>query len=316
MRLQTLRKLQRLRKLPIAIFATFLTFLTFLTFPTFAEDKIVAVVNNEVITQKDLNEFLAFTRMELSTEYKGRELETKIQTMKLDLLERLIEDRLILQEAKKSNININQERIKARLEEIKKNYRSETDFQNAIVKQGITQADIENKIREQFLMFSIIEEKIKNKIVINPNEITAFYEKNSGQFSTPQERTFEFLGFTSETDARQAYMELKRQTLTTKEVSEKFGASFNQITAKGSGQLKKEIEGSVFALEPGEISQPVKIGDNFYVFKLDSISASRKLSLPEVQERISSLLLETKMQEKMAKWLDELKKNSYIKIAQ
>ncbi len=70
-------------------------------YDAYAQDKIVAIVNEDVITKRDLDEFIVFTRIQLSREYQGRELETKLQSMKLDLLNKLIEDRLILQEAKK-----------------------------------------------------------------------------------------------------------------------------------------------------------------------------------------------------------------------
>src|SRR3989338_6450398 len=68
----------------------------------FAQDKIVAIVNNEVITQKDLDDFLNFMRMQYAQELKGRELENKIQSMKIVLLDKLIEDRLMLQDAQKT----------------------------------------------------------------------------------------------------------------------------------------------------------------------------------------------------------------------
>ena len=78
----------------------------------YAQDKIIAIVNSDVITQKDLNDFLNFMRMQLMTEYKGKELENKIQSMKLDLIDKLVEDRLILQQAKKNNIQIDEGRLR------------------------------------------------------------------------------------------------------------------------------------------------------------------------------------------------------------
>ena len=47
----------------------------------FAQDKILAVVNNEIITQRDLDGFVSFMRMQLSSEYKGQALEDKLNSM-------------------------------------------------------------------------------------------------------------------------------------------------------------------------------------------------------------------------------------------
>ena len=129
------------------------------TIDLYAQDRIIAIVNKEIITQKDLNDFLNFIRMQLSTDYQGRELEAKVQAMKLNLLDKLVEDRLILQEAKKNSLQVDRNRIIARIEEIKKKFTSEEDFQNSLAQQGLVQGDLEAKIEEQMLMFNIIDIK-------------------------------------------------------------------------------------------------------------------------------------------------------------
>ncbi|MDO8488897.1 MAG: SurA N-terminal domain-containing protein, partial [Candidatus Omnitrophota bacterium] len=84
----------------IISFFIFSIFLSFSTPCLWALDKVVAIVNNEIITQKDLNDFLNFMRLQYSRQLKGKALEEKIGTMKQDLLQRLIEDRLMLAQAK------------------------------------------------------------------------------------------------------------------------------------------------------------------------------------------------------------------------
>jgi len=64
----------------------------------------------------------------------------------------------------------------------------------------------------------------------------------------------------------------------------------------------------------GEISNPVKVGEQYYIFKLDNIVASRQMDLAGAQERIQAFLFEKKLQVALARWLDELKLQSYIKI--
>ena len=58
------------------------------------------------------------------------------------------------------------------------------------------------------------------------------------------------------------------------------------------------------------------IFEKFYIFKLDNIIPSKAQSLSEAQESIHEFILNKKMQEKMVKWIAELKKNSYLKILQ
>jgi parvulin-like peptidyl-prolyl isomerase len=281
--------------------------------PCFAQDKIVAIVNNDIITQKDLNDFLNFMRIQLSQEYSGAQLENKIQSIKLDLLDRLIEDRLILQEAKRDNLKIDENRVKLRISDIKKGYASDIEFQNALAKQGLVEADIESKIREQLLMYYIIDIKVKSKIIVNPAEVTDFYQKNSEEFRQPQQRELDSLTFDDENLANDIVNQL-RNNVGLADLAKKYSLTINKLTVREGGQLRKDIEAVLFKMRPQEIAGPIKIENSYYVFKLNSIIATRQENLSETQDKIYAFLFDKKMQEGLAKWLDELKKRSYIKI--
>jgi len=70
----------------------------------------------------------------------------------------------------------------------------------------------------------------------------------------------------------------------------------------------------VFALPPGGVSDPVKIDNAYYVFKILKVIPGYKQELVEAQNTINRILFERKMQEKMVEWIEELKKKAYIKI--
>jgi parvulin-like peptidyl-prolyl isomerase len=299
------------KKLSILIFLVLLFAIG--TIPSFAQDRVIAIVNNDVITQKDLDDFTNFMRMQLSTEYKGIELENKIQSMKLHLLDRLIEDRLILQEAKNQKIGIDQERIKAKIEEIKKRLGSDMEFQRSLKQQGLAQVDLESKIREQLLMYNIIDYKIRSKIIVTPSEVTDFYNKNKNEFKTPEQRDFSSISLEDENTIWQISNQLSLGQ-SFEEVAKKYGLEISKFTVNSTEELKKEIADVIFKLNQGEISKPIKIESLFYIFKVYDIIPPHEQSLAEAQETIRNYLFEKKIQDELAKWLDELKKHSYIKI--
>ena len=305
------------RLLKIFLFTMVVVSCQFLVLNTklFAEDKIVAIVNDEVITQKDLSEFFNFARMQLSREYKGKELESKLQAMKLDLLDRLIEDRLMLQEAKKEKIQVDEGRIKAKINEVKARYSSDTNFQEELLKQGLTQADIEKKIREQMLMYYVIEIKIKSKIKVRPEEVTAFYEQHKAEFVTGEVREFEAISLDKLDLAKSFAFDLKSGGKL-EDLAARYPIKVNTLEVRKPGELRKEIEDTVFKLGVGEVSNPVPIDKKFLVFRVDYITASSQLPLSQVQEEIHTLLNNKKMQEEMAGWIDDIRKRSYIKIMQ
>jgi len=279
----------------------------------YAQDKAIAVVNNEIITQKDLTDFLNFIRLQYSRQFQGKVLEEKVNLMKRDLLQRLIEDRLILQQAKLAKITYEPSRVKARIDETKKRYGSESDFEADLARQGLVRADLENKIGEQMLMYNLIEQKVRSKIMVRPDEITSFYSQNKEQFLKPEERILTLIILQDESIAKTVSYQLRLGTKL-EELAGKFIFTTDKLSASAGQQLRPEIEDAVFKLGIGEISNPVKVDTQYFVFRLDDIIPSQQLSLAQAQDKIREYLFEKKMQEELAKWIDELKKQSYIKI--
>ncbi|MFH1441782.1 MAG: peptidyl-prolyl cis-trans isomerase [Candidatus Omnitrophota bacterium] len=278
----------------------------------YAQDKIIAIVNKDVITQKDLRDFMNFMKIQLSKEYSGNALENHIQSMKSDLLNKLIEDKIILQEAKKERINIDDNRIKAKIDEIKKDYPSEEIFLEILKRQGMVLADIESKIKEQMLTYLVVENKIRREILINPVEITKFYQEHVEEFKQPELKVFNSIDTRDKDLAEEISTELKKNP-GFNEIAKRYSLSIDTLEVK-QNQLKKDIEEKIFRLKPGGISKPVKIGDKYYIFQLKEIIPEQQQQLSEVQNRIYEFLYEQEMQEKLTKWLNELKNKSYIKI--
>jgi len=279
----------------------------------YAQDKMVAVVNNEIITQKDLNDFLNFMRMQYARELDGKALEEKVNSVKQDLLQRLIEDRIMLQQAKNEKIIIEPSRLKAKINEIKRRYALESDFERDLAKQGLVQADLENKIREQMLTFSIVEMKVRNKVAIRPEEVTDFYDQNKRKFIKPEERLLTVIILQDESAAKSLsyYLRLGEKL---ESLAARYTFTADTLIVSQGQSLRSEIEDTVFKLGMAEVSNPVKIDRQYYIFRLDEILGSRQLDLAESQEKIQAYLFEKKQQEGLINWLDELKKQSYIKI--
>ncbi len=280
----------------------------------FAQEKIIAIVNNDVITQKDLGDFENFMRAELSAEYTGEQLEKKIHSLKADLLNRLIEDRLIIFEAKKNNITVDENRITARLNDIRKHYASNLEFQESLKSQGMVEADLQSRIREQMLMYNVIENKVKSKIVISPSEAADFYQKNTKEFKVPKTWELEALAINDADLASKIYDKLKNGQKFSEAASE-YSLSINTLSVT-EGQLKKDIGNIIAGLKPGGLSEPVKIENKYYIFKLNKYIPERPRSLSESLEDIYDFLYSKKIKEGMVNWLDDLKKNSYIKVLQ
>ena len=284
----------------------------FVSGPLFAQGKIVAIVNNEVITQKDLDDFVNFTSMQLSSQYSGEELDNKIKEMKEDLLDKLIEDKLISSEARRENIQIDKNRIKGKIDEIKSHYSNTAEFQDSLQKQGMALVDLEKRIEEQLLMYAVVDAKVRSRVTVNPREVTDFYKQHTADFTIPVSWEFDTITAANNEDAYKFFEALKSGK-SMDEVAKDNNLAPKKLEMK-KGQFKKEVEDAVSLLKVGEFSSPIEIENKFYIFKMAKITPPQLRSLSESQDAIYNMLVNKKMVDLMVTWLGDIKKRSYIKI--
>lgn len=279
----------------------------------YAEDKIIAIVNKDTITQSEAEVYLNIIRLQISRQFKGKELEDKIEEERKQLIEKMIEDRVIIQEAKRKNLQARPERVKFRIDEIKAAYQSEIDFENSIKEKGLTISDLEKKLNDQMIMRELIEREVKDRIIISPEEVTRFYEKNKNElFALAQTYAIEAIYLEDEKAAIALERDLKGG-LGFQEAAQKHKASYSKDSV-AKDQLRPEAQNELSALSPGEISKPIKLEEGIYFFKLLEILPPKTQTLEDAHNRIYNYMFEEKFAVTMLEWLEGLKSKAYIEI--
>ncbi len=285
--------------------------LIFLATGAFADSGVIAIVNKEVITQNDLDEFVNFTRVQLLSKYSKEEAQKQITLMLPDLISRLIEDRLILQAAYKQEIVVDSSRVEARIKQIKRNYPEDVDFSEILAAQGLSLADVELKIREQILMRTIVEIKVMSKVAVKPAEVTEFYSEHVKDFVQPEKR---LARFTIIDDSMIEEIKLLvSQGSDLEAITQKYSLDITELGWVHKQQLRDEIASIVFELEVDKLFLALDLSDK-YIFELKDVKPPHEASLAEMQAEINEVLFESKTQEELTKWVEELKNEAYIEI--
>lgn len=277
-----------------------------------AVDKILAQVNKDIITQSEADAYLNIIIMQLSQQYSGKELQDKIQDERKDLLMRMIEDKIILQEGKRKGIQAKISKVRDKIEEMKESSGSEASFDDFLSEKGLTVRDLEKMLSEQIIMREIIQSEVKDKINISPEDVTKFYETNKEEFSQAETRIVESISIEDEAIIPGLLDELNRGadfSLT----ADKYGVTYYKEPITKT-QVRPEISDRVFSLKIGEISKAIKTANTFYIFKLVEIQEPKTLDLTSVNEKISELLYQETFAERMQEWLNKLKSKAYIEI--
>lgn len=271
-------------------------------------DKIAAIVNGDVITEEEVSIFMKMTDM---AEESGLSVNDPDE-LRRQLLNRMVEDRLVLQEAKRMGLKPDEKMVEDRIKEIKKRAGSELAFEMALKQQGFSLVELREKFKNQLMIYLAVQKEVKGKVQVSPKEVTEYYQAHEDQFVVPESVVVDSL-FVNNAEALAQAEKLLGEGKDFNEVSKEYSQKSNLgIVAKG--QLKKDLEDVLFGLAPGERSTPISVEGGFYVFLLkEKMSPSRK-NIADVKDDITAMLEEQKVEKKLKEWLESLKDKAYISI--
>lgn len=293
----------------------FVFFILMFTSAIYAADKIVAIVNGEIITEQELQEFENVLMYKLSSQYRNpEEAHKKFIEAQKDALNNLIEDRLILNEAKLQEYEIEDSSVEERLEQFRTQYPSEELFEADLVKRGLSIAALRNKILDQILMKQVVAHKVNSQIGVKPYEITEFYKENKDKFTVDEKVEYKALVSVDIDAASEAYETFKiaQRNGDLDLLFEKYKQSLR------SGELEKTSVMDELAILFNDntkvIYEPIKVGDEYYVFAVTKRTPKTILSLADAHANISNFVYQQKYQEKFDSWVDELKEKAIIEV--
>jgi parvulin-like peptidyl-prolyl isomerase len=271
-------------------------------------DKIAAIVNGDVITEDEVGTFMKLTDM---AEESGLPTNDP-KKLRLELLNRMVEDRLILQEAQAMGLKADEKVVEDRIKDIKMRAGSELAFDMALKQQGFSLSELRKKLRNQLLIFMAVQREVKSKVLVSPKEVTNYYESNRAKFISPESVSVDSI-FVKDKEALSKVEALLSEGKDFNEVAREYSQKSNLGTI-ARGQLKKELEDVLFSLESGVCSSPVSVENGFYIFLLKEKMPVSERSIDEVKNTIALMLEDQKTEKKLKEWLEALKDKAYISV--
>ena len=286
-------------------------------------DKVLVVVNEEVVTQRDFDRIFIPMEKNFATTYEGKELERQLETARAALLEQLINSKLTISLAKEAEVKIDEEELKNRIGKVRAYYDSEETFLQVLNAKGTNLTEFNKEIREQMLAQAFVEQEISEKIVVSPVELKDLYNKNKEKFVAAHKVKVRSIMIrkTKDREMDKAKIdgiieELKRGRNFVdfaKEASEgPYAAEGGDMGLVSRGQVLEEMEKAIFAAKIGEISDVVETHIGFHVFLVEEIQKPRTLSFTEVSDFLREQLYMKRFEGKLMEWLKDKRENAYI----
>lgn len=290
-------------------------------------DRVVAVVGTNVVTLSELQTEMAPSLNELNQKYVGDELTRASEKLKRAVLNSLVDKYLQLQEAKVEGIEVSKEELDNAISDVmKKNKLNSESFAAALAGEGYTLEDYRKSLSDQLAIIRLVNHDVKSKVSIKENDITDYYNNNKDHFTRTESVRLANISF----PAPDGDMEKALKNAQDARAAIIAGASFEETAAKctgdagaaktcvlgtfGHGELSSDIEEKAFKMAAGEISEPIKTDKGYQLIKVMEKTEPGLKPLSEVRAQVVEELSSKQGEELFAKWVQELRKHTYVEI--
>lgn len=291
-------------------------------------DRIVAQVNDDIITLSDVNREMAEVRQDLGMKYAGDQLEQEVKKAEKMILDELIRQKLMLQKASELGFGANVDlQVTAAIENIRKQNKIKDmqEFERALAQQGLTMVGFRERLRRQIITQSLVQEFVGSRITLLSQEIDKYYKDHAVDYTSQEEVTLSEItipygGNPAEAEARanEIFKSLRQgepfATLASQyskgPTASKGGGIGTYLTAK----LNPEITTAIANVKEGEFTSVQKGGDAFTLYRVDSRKPAVVRPLEEVRDEIRNRMWEQKFNPEFERFIAELKDEAYIQI--
>ncbi|OGW38076.1 MAG: hypothetical protein A2Y97_00265 [Nitrospirae bacterium RBG_13_39_12] len=290
-------------------------------------DRVVALVNKEVITWSDLYKMMEH---EAGGQLKAMEQDDRMKIFKESeaaFLENLIDMRLQIQEAMRLGIDVRLEEVDEAIENIKNKYSlNDSALEGSLKKEGLTFENYKKRLSDQILISKIVRQQIRSKIVVSDEEINKYLESKKENLIDNEAYKIRLIFFEKpKNDSDKKIIEEKASLVIDRlKTGEDFSKLAEEYSEDPSGKtggdlgfirksyMAEEFVNAIDKMNVGDFSAPFWTEKGLHIIKLDEkVSAD---GMAEVREDVRKQLIEDKFLKKYKSWIKDLREKAYIII--
>ncbi len=280
-------------------------------------DRIVAVVNSEVITLSELDEEVSEVKRQARARFNETELDQRLRQIDYMGLNRMIERKLQLQMAKKRGIKVTDEEVKDAVERLRRV--GESPNENDPKEMAL--------IKDQLTTMRLVNQQVRSGLLVTEDEVQRFYQQHKNRFVLPQEvRISQILIGLGPSSELVAVREKAQQVF----ALFKKGERFEELAARYSdgpegrrggnlgyikpGDMLPQIQKAIERLDLGAVTEPIASPIGMHIIRVDERKPPEGRPDEEVKEDLKNLVLQLKSEEAYIEWIKDQKDHNYIEI--
>lgn len=294
-------------------------------------DRIMAVVDNEIITLSDYNKFRSdIKKNQLVDDILFLNQNPKsVLKSKRKLLDALVSEKILKSEVKKKNLGINTKQVESEFSRIaKENGLTKKQLERELKRDGKNISEYKSFIKNRIERQRLIEQVISSRIKISNEEILQEYLKKNPK---AKDQVFEYSlshiffsprkkgGSRAAINRATAVLEKLRSGSNFESTAKKYSEDPNFSpggflgTAK-AGEFNKSVARAISSLKVGESSKVVKTPAGYSILKINSKKMTENSHFSKVKRKIQRELAEKTFKKQFKLWLEEKRRLAFIRI--
>lgn len=296
---------------------------------TMVLDKVVASVNDEAITLSEIQEEGQPVIRKIHQEFVGDERTRQIARAQRQLIEELIERRLMIQVARREGVLPSAAEVQGAIDELKRtnNIADENQFRALLKAEGLTLEQVRRSIGDRLAVGRILSRQVRATIIVSEDELLKYYESNPEKYQRKPEADIRLILVAvrpgrNDAQARERAAEALakiREGVDFAEVARQYSDSptrdrGGQLGVVHKGDLAPEIEQQAFGLPPGGVSPTVRTGAGWNIIKVERARVEGLAPYAEVRDAIREEIFGQKFEAKRKDWVASLRARASIQI--
>jgi len=296
-------------------------------------ERVVAVVGDRAILLSELLERARPFQMQVyGSVPEGASRNAALSQLYKQLVERLVDEELQGREAAKSNITVSAEEIQSALDRVaKQNDVSVEQLLEEAQKNGLGAGEYRAEIRRQLLDAKMLNLRIQGRMRIGEDDMRAAYKRIAQDERKKLEFRAAWIRFLIPPGSGSVGAASQHDGATQVSARARAGADFAELARTYSsdpatreqggllapmrpGELPPEVDSVLLAMEPGDVSQPVRVGDAWLVLKLVERGPSQLPEYEKARPQLQTRVYAEKMDAARRQWLDSLRKRTHVDI--
>lgn len=279
--------------------------------------KIAILINGEIVSSEDINNRLrAFsftTQIPLNEE--------TIKMVKERVVQNVIDEKIKIQEAKKEEVIVTNREVEDAIEDFAKSAGATLDeLKNDLKKAGVSYESFKEQMASDLSWVRLVRKKTMGEVEPSQKEINRAIENAKSEalkerylvseivISSKNAKNLDDLMYNLRRDPRFGLYAMQFSEVP----SSSRGGSLGWITA---GKLYPQLDEAIRKMKEGEISKPIKVGDEYYILKLERKHQpdSGNYEIPSAKE-MAQIIETSRMEEYASNYLNKLRQKAIIEI--